>query len=128
MAATVSAVRGAYPDRRLVVVFQPHRYSRTRDYFEDFVKVLSQTDHVLITDVYAAGEEPIVAADGRALTRAIRVAGKVEPVFVETIEELPELIMNTAQAGDVVLTIGAGSIGRVPAKLVDYAANACVKK
>ena len=124
MAATISAVRGAFPNRRLTVVFQPHRYSRTRDYFEDFVKVLSQADHVVLADVYAAGEEPIVAADGRSLTRAVRVAGKVEPVFVETMEELPEVIMNTAQSGDVVLTIGAGSIGRIPAKLVDYAKNA----
>lgn len=120
MAATMEAVRGAFPDRRLVVVFQPHRYTRTRDHFEDFVKVLSQADHVLLSDVYAAGEEPIVAADGRALTRAIRVAGLVEPVFVEHIDEITEVIMNTVRADDVVLTIGAGSIGRVPAKLVHY--------
>ncbi|MGL4667822.1 MAG: UDP-N-acetylmuramate--L-alanine ligase [Saezia sp.] len=120
MAATISAVRGAFPGRRLTVVFQPHRYSRTRDYFEDFVKVLSQADHVVLADVYAAGEESIVAADGRALTRAVRVAGKVEPVFVENMGELPDVIMSTALDGDVVLTIGAGSIGRIPAKLVDY--------
>lgn len=120
MAATISAVRGAFPERRLTVVFQPHRYTRTRDYFEDFVKVLSQADHVILADVYAAGEEPIVAADGRALTRAVRVAGKVEPVFVEAMEDLPEVIMDTTRPDDVVLTIGAGSIGRIPAKLVEY--------
>lgn len=118
MAATLAAARGAFPDRRLVLAFQPHRYTRTRDCFEDFVKVLSTTDALLLADVYAAGEPPIVAADGRALTRALRVAGKVEPLFVEDINEMPETIRNFAQAGDVVLCMGAGSIGSVPGKLV----------
>ncbi|MHB1590552.1 MAG: UDP-N-acetylmuramate--L-alanine ligase [Sulfuricella sp.] len=118
MAATLAAARGAFPGRRLVLAFQPHRYTRTRDLFEDFVKVLSTVDVLLLTEVYPAGEAPIVAADGRALARAIRVAGKVEPIFVETVAELPQAIMNAARDGDVVLTMGAGSIGQVPAKLV----------
>ncbi|HEU0199974.1 MAG TPA: UDP-N-acetylmuramate--L-alanine ligase, partial [Burkholderiaceae bacterium] len=117
MAATIAAARGAYPDRRIVLAFQPHRYTRTRDCFEDFVKVLSTADVVLLADVYPAGEAPIVAADGRALARAVRVAGKVEPVFVEDIAEMPATIFATVQPGDVVVTMGAGSIGGVPAKL-----------
>jgi UDP-N-acetylmuramate--alanine ligase len=118
MAATLAAARGAFPGRRLVLAFQPHRYTRTRDLFEDFVKVLSTVDALLLTEVYPAGEAPIVAADGRALARAIRVAGKVEPIFLESAAELPQAIMNAARDGDVVLTMGAGSIGQVPAKLV----------
>ncbi|MFO1318543.1 MAG: UDP-N-acetylmuramate--L-alanine ligase [Burkholderiales bacterium] len=114
MAATLAAARGAYPGRRLVLAFQPHRYTRTRDVFEDFVKVLSSVDALLLTEVYAAGEAPIVAADGRSLTRALRVQGKVEPVFVENWKELPETILAMAQPGDVVVTMGAGSIGQVP--------------
>src|SRR5690606_21776764 len=94
MAATLEAARGAWPDRRIVLAFQPHRYTRTRDCFEDFVHVLSQADAVLLTDVYPAGEAPLVAADGRALARAIRVAGKVEPVFIEDVADLAETIMN----------------------------------
>jgi len=121
MAATLEAARGAFPGRRLVLAFQPHRYTRTRDLFEDFVKVLSTVDVLLLTEVYPAGEAPIVAADGRALARAIRVAGKVEPIFVETTAELPQGIFNAAQDGDVVLIMGAGSIGQVPAKLVKSA-------
>ncbi len=117
MAATLAAARGAFPGRRLVLVFQPHRYSRTRDCFEDFVKVLSEADVVLMTDVYAAGEAPIVAADGRALARALRVAGKVEPVFVENVAELPQLIREQARDRDVVLVMGAGSIGQVAPKV-----------
>jgi len=117
MAATLAAARGAYPDRRLVLAFQPHRYTRTRDCFEDFVKVLSGVDALLLAEVYSAGEAPIVAADGRALARAVRVAGKVEPVFVETIDAMPEAIVAAAQPGDVVITMGAGSIGTVPASL-----------
>jgi UDP-N-acetylmuramate--alanine ligase len=117
MAATLAAARGAYPDRRLVLAFQPHRYTRTRDCFEDFVKVLSGVDALLLAEVYPAGEAPIVAADGRALARAVRVAGKVEPVFVETIDAMPEAIVAAAQPGDVVITMGAGSIGTVPASL-----------
>jgi len=113
MAATLAAARGAFPGRRLVLVFQPHRYSRTRDCFEDFVKVLSETDVLVLTEVYPAGEAPIVAADGRALARAVRVAGKVEPLFVEAVAELPAAVRDLAQAGDVVLVMGAGSIGQV---------------
>lgn len=118
MAATLAAARGAFPGRRLVLAFQPHRYSRTRDCFEDFVKVLSSVDVLLLADVYAAGEAPIVAADGRALARAVRVAGKVEPLFVEAIEHMPDMIREVARDGDVVLTMGAGSIGSVPAKVM----------
>ncbi|MDO9065346.1 MAG: UDP-N-acetylmuramate--L-alanine ligase [Sulfuricella sp.] len=117
MAATLAAARGAFPGRRLVLAFQPHRYTRTRDLFEDFVKVLSTVDALLLTEVYPAGEAPLVAADGRALARAIRVAGKVEPIFVETVAELPQAIMNAARDGDVVLTMGAGSIGQIPGQL-----------
>jgi UDP-N-acetylmuramate--alanine ligase len=118
MAATLEAVRGAFPDRRLVLVFQPHRFSRTRDLFEDFIKVLSLTDALILTDVYAAGESPIVAADSRALARAIRVLGQIEPVFVEDVQKLPESILALTQNNDVVITMGAGSIGGIPAKVV----------
>jgi len=117
MAATIAAARGAFPGRRLVLAFQPHRYTRTRDCFEDFVKVLSSVDALLLTEVYPAGEAPIVAADGRALVRAVRVAGKVEPVFIEHVHELGEAILTSAQPGDVVITMGAGSIGGVPGKM-----------
>lgn len=117
MAATIAAARGAFPERRLVLAFQPHRFTRTRDCFEDFVRVLSTVDALVITDVYAAGEAPIVAADGRALARAIRVAGKVEPVFVETVDEVPEALAAVVRDGDVVITMGAGSIGGVPGRL-----------
>jgi len=117
MAATLEAARGAFNGRRLVLAFQPHRYTRTRDLFEDFVKVLSTADAVLLAEVYAAGETPIVAADGRSLARAVRVAGKVEPVFIEDIAEMPAAIRRVARDGDVVLTMGAGSIGNVPAQL-----------
>jgi UDP-N-acetylmuramate--alanine ligase len=122
MAATIAAARGAFPGRRIVLAFQPHRYTRTRDCFEDFVKVLSTADALLLADVYPAGEAPIVAADGRALARAVRVAGKVEPVFVETVDELPAAILAAARPGDVVITMGAGSIGGVPAKLLERSA------
>jgi UDP-N-acetylmuramate--alanine ligase len=118
MRATLAAVRGAFPGRRLVLVFQPHRYTRTRDLFEDFVKVLSTVDTLLLTEVYAAGEAPIVAADARALARAIRVNGKVEPLFVEAIADMPQTILEVARAGDVVVTMGAGSVGTVAAKVV----------
>jgi UDP-N-acetylmuramate--alanine ligase len=114
MAATLAAARGAYPDRRLLLVFQPHRYTRTRDLFEDFVKVLSSVDTLLLTEVYAAGESPIVAADGRSLARAVRVQGRVEPVFVEDWKDLPEAVTSLARDGDVVVTMGAGSVGQVP--------------
>ena len=116
MQAVIAAARGAFPNRRLVMAFQPHRYTRTRDCFEDFVKVLSGADVVLLTEVYPAGEAPIVAADTRSLIRAIRVAGKVEPLFVETTDELPQAILDVAQADDVVIVMGAGSIGQVAAR------------
>src|SRR5206468_5958888 len=116
---TLAAARGAFPGRRIVLAFQPHRYTRTRDCFEDFVKVIGHADSVLLAEVYAAGEAPIVAADGRALARALRVAGKVEPVFVDEIDAMPQAILDNALAGDVVMCMGAGSIGLVPAKVVD---------
>ncbi|QMV75280.1 UDP-N-acetylmuramate--L-alanine ligase [Comamonas piscis] len=121
MAATIAAARGAFPGRRLVLAFQPHRYSRTRDCFEDFVPVLGSADAVLLAEVYAAGEAPIVAADSRALARAVRVAGKVEPVFVEQIASLPQQIVDQAQDGDVLLCMGAGSIGAVAAQVMALA-------
>ena len=117
MAATLEAARGAFPGRRIVLAFQPHRYTRTRDLFEDFVRVLSTADALLLAEVYPAGEAPIVAADGRSLARALRVAGAVEPVFVEDIADMADAIRRAAQDGDVVLTMGAGSIGNVPAAL-----------
>ncbi len=119
MAATLVAARGAYPGQRIVLAFQPHRYSRTRDCFEDFVKVIGQgADAVLLAEVYAAGEAPIVAADGRSLVRALRVAGKVEPVFIDAIADMPQAILDNARNGDVVMCMGAGSIGAVPAQVV----------
>jgi UDP-N-acetylmuramate--alanine ligase len=120
MAATLAAARGAFPGRRLVLAFQPHRYTRTRDCFEDFVKVLSTVDALLLSEIYAAGEAPIVAADGRSLARALRVIGKVEPLFVEDIAAMPQTIMDVARDGDVVLCMGAGSIGAVPGKVVEF--------
>jgi UDP-N-acetylmuramate--alanine ligase len=117
MAATLEAARASFPGRRLVLAFQPHRYTRTRDLFEDFVRVLSTVDALVLADVYTAGETPIVAADGRALARAVRVAGKVEPVFVEDIAELPQALRTLVHDGDVVVTMGAGSIGAVAAAL-----------
>jgi len=117
MAATLAAVRGAFPGRRLLLAFQPHRYTRTRDLFEDFVRVLSGVDALVLTEVYAAGEAPIVAADGRGLMHALRVAGQNEVVFVENIADMPQAILQLARDGDVVLTMGAGSIGGVPSQL-----------
>ncbi|MCB5190470.1 UDP-N-acetylmuramate--L-alanine ligase [Methylobacillus arboreus] len=121
MNAVIAAARDAFPGRRLVLAFQPHRYTRTRDCFEDFVKVLSGADVVLLTEVYSAGEAPIIAADGRSLVRAIRVAGKVEPLFVETPNELPQAIIDMVQADDVVIVMGAGSIGQVAARTKELA-------
>ena len=122
MAATIAAARGSFPGRRLVLAFQPHRYTRTRDLFEDFVRVLSTVDALVLADVYPAGEPPIVAADGRALARALRVTGRVEPVFVESVAELPAAVRTLARDGDVVVTMGAGSIGQVAPLLVAEAA------
>ncbi|EGC67245.1 UDP-N-acetylmuramate-L-alanine ligase [Neisseria meningitidis M01-240013] len=118
MAATLSAARGAYLEKRLVLAFQPHRYTRTRDLFEDFTKVLNTVDALVLTEVYAAGEEPIAAADSRALARAIRVLGKLEPIYCENVADLPEMLLNVLQDGDIVLNMGAGSINRVPAALL----------
>ncbi|WP_372528728.1 UDP-N-acetylmuramate--L-alanine ligase [Piscinibacter sp.] len=123
MAATLAAARGAFPGRRLVLAFQPHRYTRTRDCFEDFVKVIGTADAVLLADVYAAGESPIVAADGRALARALRVAGKVDPVFVDDIGAMPQAIVDQVRGGDVVMSMGAGTIGNVPAQVVELLRN-----
>ncbi|MEB0138658.1 MULTISPECIES: UDP-N-acetylmuramate--L-alanine ligase [unclassified Undibacterium] len=117
MAATLAAARGAYPGRRLVLAFQPHRYTRTRDLFEDFVKVMASADAVVLAEVYAAGEAPLVAADGRALTRAVRVGGKVEPLFVEHIADMPDTLLHMLKGGDVLIVMGAGSISTVPARL-----------
>jgi UDP-N-acetylmuramate--alanine ligase len=119
MAATLAAARGAFPGRRLLLAFQPHRYTRTRDCFEDFVKVLGGFDALLLGEVYAAGEAPIVAADARTLVRALRVAGRTELTFVEDIAAMPAAILAAVRDGDVVITMGAGSIGGVPGKLVD---------
>jgi UDP-N-acetylmuramate--alanine ligase len=124
MDAVLAAARGAFPGRRLVLVFQPHRYTRTRDCFEDFVRVMGRADALLLTEVYAAGEAPIVAADGRALARAVRVAGQAEPVFVPEVGELPAEVLRHARDGDVVIAMGAGSIGAVPGRVVELAAGA----
>jgi len=121
MAATLAAARGAWPDRRLVLVFQPHRYTRTRDCFEDFVQVLNTADAILLTEVYAAGEAPIVAADGRALVRAVRVAGKIEPLFVPDVQDLPAAMQGFAEDGDVFVVMGAGTVSRVPAMIGELA-------
>jgi len=117
VAATLAAAREGWPGRRLVLVFQPHRYSRTQEQFEDFVQVLSQVDLLLLTEVYPAGEEPIPGADGRSLSRAIRIRGEVEPVFVEPLEDLPGVLEGLLQDGDLVLTLGAGNIGAMAARL-----------
>ncbi|HXW66200.1 MAG TPA: UDP-N-acetylmuramate--L-alanine ligase [Burkholderiaceae bacterium] len=117
MAATLAAARGAFPGRRIVLAFQPHRYTRTRDCFEDFVAVLSKADALLLTEVYPAGEPAIVAADGRSLARALRLTNRIEPIFVENIDALPQAILDAARPGDVVITMGAGSIGAVAQKL-----------
>jgi len=121
IAATLAAARGAYPDKRIVLVFQPHRFTRTRDLFEDFVATLSKADALILTEVYSAGEAPIVAADGRALARAIRVAGRLEPVFAEEVSEVPASILATARDGDVVVTLGAGSVGGTAAAIRELA-------
>ena len=123
MTATIEAARGAYPQHRLVVAYQPHRYTRTRDLFEDFVQVLTKADCIVLTDVYTAGEDPIVAADSKALMRAIRVLGKTEPIYVANVDEMAATLLNVLQDGDVLLNMGAGSINKVPAMLVEASTN-----
>jgi UDP-N-acetylmuramate--alanine ligase len=127
VAATLEAARQGWPDRRLVLVFQPHRYTRTRDLLDDFAQVLSAADALVVAEVYAAGEEPIAGADAKALCRAIRSRGRVEPVLLKSLDELPEVLAGIAQDGDVVLTMGAGSIGAtaqaLPATLAGLAAE-----
>ncbi|MGN3962692.1 UDP-N-acetylmuramate--L-alanine ligase [Burkholderia gladioli] len=117
MAATIAAARGAFPGRRLVLAFQPHRYTRTRDCFEDFVKVLSTVDALVLTEVYAAGEAAIPTASGEALARALREIGRVDPSFVAGVDEVPVALAQVVRAGDVVITMGAGSIGAVPGRI-----------
>jgi UDP-N-acetylmuramate--alanine ligase len=114
LAATMAAMRAAYPGRRLVVAFQPHRYSRTRDLFDDFCAVLSDCDVLLLTDVYPAGEAPIADADSRALARCVRARGRVEPVFVHRVADLPAALATIVRNDDVVLGMGAGDIGQLP--------------
>ncbi len=123
IAATLAAARGAFPGRRLVLAFQPHRYTRTRDCFDDFVRVIGEADLVLLSQVYPAGEAPIVAADARSLARALRVAAQVEPVFVADIQDMAQAIRDTTRDADVVLCMGAGSIGNVPAQVLELAAE-----
>lgn len=123
IAATFQAMRAAHPKRRLVVAFQPHRYTRTQDLFEDFCEVLSTADVLLLTEIYAAGEEPIDGADGRALARGIRARGKVEPVFIKSVQELPAALAAVLKNGDLVLTLGAGDIGSAPAALEKHFGN-----
>ena len=118
MAATLAAARGAFPGRRIVLAFQPHRYTRTRDLFEDFVRVLSTADDLVLADVYPAGEAPIIAADGRALARGVRLTGKVEPLFVETTAEMRDAVLSRVQDGDVVITMGAGWVANLAPELV----------
>jgi UDP-N-acetylmuramate--alanine ligase len=117
MAATLAAARGAFPGRRILLAFQPHRFTRTRDLFEDFVRVLSTVDELVLADVYPAGEAPIVGADGRSLARSVRLAGKVEPLFVEKTSEMREAVLSRVRDGDVVLTMGAGSIANLAPEL-----------
>jgi len=117
VAATIQAARDSWPQRRLVLVFQPHRFSRTRDLFEDFTEALSKVDVLLVTEVFAAGEDVISGADGRTLCRSIRSRGQVEPIFVEDVENVPDALNDVLNEGDVLLTCGAGSIGALAAKL-----------
>jgi len=117
MEATMKAVRSAWPDRRMVVMFQPHRYTRTRDLFEDFAQVLSEPDVLVLLDIYAATEEPIAGADGRSLSRAIRNRGNVDPIFVADTKDIVEVLQNQLKDGDILLTLGAGSVGTISAGL-----------
>lgn len=121
MAATIAATRGAYPDSRLVLAFEPHRFTRTRDLFEEFVDVLSTVDSLVLTQVYAAGEDHINAADGKALARGVRVKNKIEPIFCADVNKLPETLLDVLEDGDVLLTMGAGSIGKTAQAVLDLA-------
>jgi UDP-N-acetylmuramate--alanine ligase len=124
IAATLEALSQAWPDRRSVVIFQPHRYTRTRDLFEDFVRVLSTVDVLILMDVYSAGEAVIPGSDSRALSRAIRMRGQIDPVFVENREELPEILAGIVRADDVILTMGAGNVGQIAAQLPELLTEA----
>ena len=124
LAATITAAREGWPQRRLVVAFQPHRYTRTRDLFEDFAEVLSHVDALVLLEVYAAGEQPIAGADARALARSIRNRGRVDPVFVARTQDLPEALLGVLRDGDLLLTLGAGDIGAVAAELPKRLASA----
>ncbi len=117
LAATLEAIRQGWPGRRIVLAFQPHRYTRTRDLLDDFARVLASVDALIVTEVYAAGEAPIAGADGKAICRAIRSHGRVEPLLVEKIEDLPRALIQIARDGDVIVTMGAGSIGAAAAEL-----------
>lgn len=117
VAATINSARQSWPDRRLVMMYQPHRYTRTRDLYEDFVGVLSEVDALLLMEVYSAGEEAVPGADGRSLCRSIRSRGKIDPVFVEDLNSIPELLQNILQDGDVLLTQGAGNVGAIASTL-----------
>jgi UDP-N-acetylmuramate--alanine ligase len=128
VAATIAAVRDAWPGKRLVVVFQPHRYTRTRDCFEDFSQVLSEADVLVLLEVYAAGEDVIQDADSRTLCRAIRARGRVDPVFVEQIEDVPTTLGSILQNGDVLLTMGAGNVGAVSAALPEQLSKLTEKR
>jgi UDP-N-acetylmuramate--alanine ligase len=118
--ATIKAARQSFPERRLVMLFQPHRYTRTRDCFEDFVQVLSTVDALCLLEVYSAGEKPIPGADSRALARSVRNRGNVDPVFVESPEALAGLLRNVLQPGDVLLTQGAGNVGLIAQELAQH--------
>ena len=120
IAATIDAVRDGWPERRLVLAFQPHRYTRTHDLLDDFAQVLSRTDVLALCEVYPAGEAPIAGADGRALSRAVRARGLVDPVFVTAIEDLNETLSHLVQGGDIVVTMGAGDIGGAAGRLHDF--------
>ena len=117
VAATIAAIREGWPERRLVLAFQPHRYTRTQEQFDDFAQVLSQVDVLILTEVYAAGETPIAGADGRSLSRAIRTRGQVDPIFIDPVADLHELLSGLVQEGDVVAMMGAGDIGAMAAKM-----------
>ncbi|WP_025626921.1 glutamate ligase domain-containing protein, partial [Vibrio parahaemolyticus] len=120
---TINAARSGWQDKRLVMIFQPHRYSRTRDLYDDFANVLEQVDVLIMLDVYAAGEKPIAGADGRSLCRTIRSRGKVDPIFVPEIEQLPSVLANVIQDGDLILTQGAGDVGKVAKQLANLELN-----